>query len=80
MYNTLPEHLMDIFKPNNLTHQYNTRNQDAPRQPISKTQVYKNSFICKGPGLWSQMDNNMKLIENLKKFCCTFKDNAVESY
>jgi len=80
MYIKLPKPLMKICKANNIVHQHNTRNRNAPRQPISRTSIHKNSFISKGPGLWLHMDKKLRPIVNLKRFCCTFKDIAIDSY
>ena len=55
---TLPKRLRNLFHLKH--HEYNTRNANAHRMPVHRTQKYNKSFICKAPSYWLLLSNELK--------------------
>ncbi len=55
-----PTPLNSIIQLNSETHQYNTRNKNDICIPKHKSTKFNNSFIIKGPSLWSALPYDVK--------------------
>ena len=60
-------------------HPYNTRNKHLPNIPKAKCSKYLNSVFCQGPLMYSQLNANLKKIENYKLFVKKCKTMLNES-
>jgi len=76
----LPAPLTQIFKTNSEFHDYQTRNRSCPRNFKHKSSKFHNSFLNKGPTLWSSLSKDNTDIINLKSFSKNFKTIKIDKY
>ena len=56
----LPYSLQNLFELNSTIHNYDTRAKNEPRRGIYIGRNVKNSFVVKGPRLWSKLPGTIK--------------------
>ena len=66
--------LEDIFHDLNFTHNYNTRNLDNFRLPLTSTQVNRHFFINNGVRVWNVIPIDIKNSKSLYTFTNKFKE------
>ena len=67
--NKIAQPISKLFPPSNTWHNYDTRHKNDPQfdQRRHNASISK-SFLCKGPTLWTHIDNILKNSLNLKSF------------
>ena len=64
----LPKPLLSMFELNRDIHSHATRQSTDPRPPKSNSYIMNNSFLCKGPRLWSELDHKIKVSKTKSSF------------
>ena len=71
----IPKAIKDIFVLNRPLHRYSTRHINDPQ--FNQTRNFagiSKSFLCKGPEIWSKLDNKIKSCKSVKSFSRQFKN------
>ena len=72
-YEKVPQPVQNIFV-SDVSHDYQTRQRNNPQFVDSRNYPdIIRSFICKGPSLWSMLDNKIKQSPSYNSFCRSFK-------
>lgn len=78
--NALPEPLMNILTFSKDNHSYPTRGGADVRYVKPSYKPLTESFICKGPPLWHNLDREIKVSKNSKSFNVSIKKNFIATY
>lgn len=77
---SLPQPLMTIFKFNESIHNYNTRQSNDPHHDPYKYNIVFESFLHKGPELWSTIPPDVKNFKSKKGFAKKVKKIFLSEY
>jgi len=78
--NKLPQPILNMFQTGSQNHQYNTRNRDNPTVPKHKSALYNQSFLCRAPILFSNLNDDTKNVRTLKSLTKKFKKTKISNY
>ena len=78
--NGLPSPLMQIFARNSDIHTHNTRHREDPVIQKSRYSSLSNSFICRGPYLWSRLPVALKGARSVASFKVQSKKMYLSRY
>ena len=56
----VPRPILNLFSLNRQMHTYNTRRKDDPIVNLYKKKIVKQTFLSKGPSMWSSLNANIK--------------------
>ena len=76
----LPQPLRTMFKFNQNIHTYNTRQSNDPHHDLYKYCIVFDSFLHKGPELWSKIPNDIKNFKSKKGFAKKVKKLFLSKY
>lgn len=77
---SLPISLCNIFKHTSSIHTYNTRQACDIRPYHPKTNISRNSLLCKGPKFWNDIPTETKEKRTTKHFTSTLRADALKRY
>jgi len=77
---TVPNALNKIFKQHGTYHNYQTRNRNNPRIPLSKHSTTIRSIRHKGQKVWSEIPNTIRQCKTLNSFKRKYKSALVGKY
>ena len=67
--NTAPKSIIDIFYSGVTQHPYPTRHKDDPQYSETRNfSAVQDSFLCRGPSIWSQLNKTIKMCPTFKSF------------
>ena len=82
MYSCLREdkfpELRNKILENESSHDYDTRNRGQLNTPIARLEICKRSFLCKGVGLWKELEDDVKF-SNFYSFKKTVKCKLIDN-
>ena len=78
--NSLPKPILYPFQTNRPNHQYNTRHRNDPRIISRKYAPLDNSFLCRGPALWTNLPNDIKNAISIHSLKSKLKKQAIQRY
>ena len=76
----LPSSLNKIFTTNKTHHQYNTRNRNNPRIPLSKYSSTTKSVRHKGPQIWNCIPTTIRSSRSINTFKYKLKNSLICKY
>jgi exonuclease III len=76
----LPKPLQCLFRTHSSLHKYNTRNKNNPCIPLNKSASTINSIIQKGPIIWQNVPNEIKISRTISIFKWKFKKYLISKY
>lgn len=76
----LPSSLNRIFTTNKTHHQYNTRNRNNPRIPLSKYSITIKSVKHRGPQIWNHIPITVRSSRTMNTFRFKLKNNILNKY
>ena len=65
---SLPESLTNLFTAVDSIHNYSTRQSGHLRKFNARTNIAVQSILNKGPLIWNQLDDNIKMKQTLQSF------------
>ena len=77
--NKILNRICNLFEKRNYNNSYNTRNRTAPSVKKHQTCLYNKSFLCKGPGVWLYLPDDIKSKPHLKLFSKNLKKHYLKS-
>ena len=77
---TLPTPLQKMFIQNNTIHHHNTRTRDNPHVKHYRLKLLIDSFVCKGPQNWQNLDTNIRDCTTLRHFKVLLKKKYSSGY
>ena len=77
---TFPMPLQKLFKRNVDFHNYNTHGKMSVNTQQHRSNIYNKSFLARGPALWSQFKNDLKLSPSITSFIRQYKKSCFLSY
>ena len=76
----LPQPVLNLLNINRDVHMYNTRHRNDPIIIMRKNSSLDKSFLCKGPLLWSGLDNAIKTCKTKASFKKNIKKIKIRLY
>ena len=68
-----PKAVCNMFRANSFQHSYNTRFANNPRIEKHTSKYYNQSFLCKSPSIWMNLNNDLKSKKTLSSFVLSVK-------
>ena len=72
--------MLEFFCNDNKRHNYNTRRRNDPTIIARKSAVLNDSFLCRAPFLWSNLNINIKNLCSFTSFKKKIKKEKLKIY
>ena len=77
--NNLPEPIVHLYQANSEIHDHNTRQRNNPHIRYRRTQLASKQINHKGPEIWQNIPNHLKLCKNIKHFTRSYKKTLINN-
>ena len=78
--NATPAVFKEMFRKNNVIHNYSTRYANDYHLPKNRTSFANRNFMFTGPKLWNSFDRSLKQAQSLNSFKYKLKNVFLDKY